>query len=387
MNARRVLAALAAVSAVAVLAACNRDQTAEPPAELVDIRQTLEVRKLWSRGIGGGAEKLQLALGLAEDQGVLYAAARDGVVLAMDPDTGRPRWETKLKEELSAGPGAGGDLVAVATSSGDLIVLEASTGKLRWRKGVGAEVLSTPLLAGDRVIVRTVDGRMLALEAADGTEAWTAEDVVPRLSLRGTSPPVRAGDAVVSGFDTGRVMAVTIGGGDILWQTQLTTPRGRSELERLADVDAAVHVDGQEVFAVGYQGRVAMIALDSGQLWWARDLSSYRGLALDGEQLYVATSDGDVVALKRRDGNVLWQQTGLKRRWLGPPALHGDAVVVGDFDGYLHWMDRDTGRFVARARPGDTRFAATPVVIDDRLFVIDDGGQIAAFRAGAGSGR
>jgi len=386
MNARRVFAVLAAVAAVAILPACNKDKTAEPPAELVDIRQTLEIRKLWSRGVGGGAEKLQLALGLAEDQGVLYAAARDGVVLALDPDTGRTRWEAKLKEELSAGPAVGGDLVAVAASSGDLIVLEASTGKLRWRKGVGGEVLATPLLAGDRLIIRTVDGRMQALDATDGTEAWTAEDVVPRLSLRGTSPPVRAGDVVVSGFDTGRVMAVTIGGGDILWQTQLTTPRGRSELERLADVDAAVHVDGQEVFAVGYQGRVAMIALDSGQLWWARDLSSYRGLALDGEQLYVATSEGDVVALKRRDGNALWEQTGLKRRWLSPPVLHGDAVVVGDFDGYLHWLDRGTGRFIARERPGRSRFSATPVVRGDRLFVIDDDGEVTAYRAGGRSG-
>jgi outer membrane protein assembly factor BamB len=386
MNARRVSAALAAVSVVALLAACNRDKTAEPPAELVDIRQTLEIRKLWSRGMGGGAEKLQLALGLAEDQGVLYAAARDGVVVAMEPDTGRTRWETKLKEELSAGPAAGGDMVAVAASSGDLIVLEATTGKLRWRKALGGEVLAAPLLAGDRVIIRTVDGRMVALDAADGAEAWTTEDVVPRLSLRGTSPPVRAGDVVVSGFDTGRVMAVTISGGDILWQTQLSTPRGRSELERLADVDAAVQVDGQEVFAVGYQGRVAMIALDSGQLWWARDLSSYRGLALDGEQLYVATSDGDVVALRRRDGNVLWEQTGLKRRWLGPPAVHGGAVVVGDFDGYLHWLDRDTGRFVARQRPGRSRFSAAPVVRGDRLFVIDDGGEVTAFRAGGRPG-
>jgi len=252
---------------------------------------------------------------------------------------------------------------------------------------LSGEVLAAPLVAGGRVIVRTVDGRLRALDATDGKEAWMVEDLVPRLTLRGTSPPVRAGDAVICGFDTGRVMAVSIPTGDILWQAQVSTPRGRSELERLADIDAAVRVAGDEVYAVGYQGRIAMIARDSGQIWWTRDLSSYRDIGMDEGQLYVSTSDGDVVAMRRRDGGVVWQQTGLKRRGLGAPVVHAGAVVVGDFDGYLHWLDPETGRFVARERPGSTRFATTPIVIGDRLFVIDDGGQVTAFQTGGGSGR
>ena len=165
------------------------------------------------------------------------------------------------------------------------------------------------------------------------------------------------------------MFAVALANGDILWQAQVSSPRGRTELERLADVDAAVRVSGDDVYAVGYQGRVAMIALDSGQIWWARDVSSYRGLALDDDQLYVSTSDGDVVALRRRDGSIVWQQQGLKRRGLGAPAIHGGAVVVvGDFDGYLHWLDRDSGRFVARERPGpDAHFATAPLVVGDRV--------------------
>jgi outer membrane protein assembly factor BamB len=138
---------------------------------------------------------------------------------------------------------------------------------------------------------------------------------------------------------------------------------------------------------VGYQGRIAMIALDSGQIWWTRELSSYRDIGMDDTQLYVAASDGDVVALRRRDGGVVWQQTGLRRRGLGAPVVHGGAVVVGDFDGYLHWLDRDSGRFVARERSGKTRFATAPIVIGDRLFVIDDDGEVTAFRAGGGAGR
>lgn len=378
---------LALLAVLAALAACDKDKTAEPPAELVDVKQTLPVERLWSTSVGGGGAKLRLALGLAAGDGVLYAASRDGEVRALDAATGRTRWEADTKAELAAGPSSGDGLLVVGTSSGMVIALEAGGGKERWRAQMGGEVLAAPLVAGDRVIVRTVDGRLVALNAADGKETWMVEDLVPRLTLRGTSPPVRAGDAVIGGFDSGRVMAVSIPTGDILWQAQVSTPRGRSELERLADIDAAVRVAGDEVYAIGYQGRIAMIARDSGQIWWTRDLSSYRDVGMDDDQLYVATSDGEVVALRRRDGGVVWQQTGLKRRGLGAPVVHGGAVVVGDFDGYLHWLDRDSGRFVARARPGNARFAATPLVIDDRLFVIDDSGEIAAFRAGAGSGR
>jgi outer membrane protein assembly factor BamB len=378
---------LALLSVLAALTACNKDKAAEPPAELVDIKQTLPVERLWSTSVGGGGEKLRLALGLAAADDVLYAASREGEVRALDAASGRTRWDSDFKVELAAGPSAGEGLVVVGTSSGTVIALEAADGKERWRARLSGEVLAAPLVAGGRVIVRTVDGRLRALEAADGKEAWMVEDLVPRLTLRGTSPPVRAGDVVFCGFDTGRVMAVSIPTGDILWQAQVSTPRGRSELERLADIDAAVRVAGDEVYAVGYQGRIAMIARDSGQIWWTRDLSSYRDIGMDEGQLYVATSDGDVVAMRRRDGGVAWQQTGLQRRGLGAPVLHGGAVVVGDFDGYLHWLDRETGRFVARERPGRTRFATTPIVIDDRLFVIDDGGEITAFRAGDGSGR
>jgi outer membrane protein assembly factor BamB len=207
------------------------------------------------------------------------------------------------------------------------------------------------------------------------------------LSLRGTSAPVQAGDAVIAGFDSGKVMAVALGSGDLLWQAQVSSARGRTELERLADVDAAVRVAGDDVFAVGYQGRVVMLARESGQVWWGRDLSSYRGLAIDDDQVYVATSEGDVVALRRRDGSILWQQQGLRRRSTGTPGVVGSSVVVGDFDGYLHWLDRADGRFVARERPGRDRIAAAPLVAGNRVYVIDEGGQITAFQSGDTAGR
>jgi outer membrane protein assembly factor BamB len=384
---KRSHAVFASLLAVLALAGCDKGKKAEPPAELVDLKPTLAVHELWTKGVGGGGEKLRLSLGLAYEAGALFAAGHDGTVVAIDPASGKARWSTDTKLDLSAGPGVGEGLVAVGTSDGDVVALDSASGKQRWRVQVNGEVLSAPLVAGGRVVVHTVDGRLRALSAADGKEQWSVEEPVPRLSLRGSAPPVLSGDNVLCGFDSGKVMAVALANGDVVWQAQVDVPRGRSELERLADVDSAVRVGGSDAYAVGYQGRVAMIALDSGQVWWGRDLSSYRGLALDDAQVYVATSDGSVVAMRRRDGTVLWQQDGLKRRQLSPPAVDGSAVVVGDYDGYLHWIDRATGKFVARQHPGGERISAAPVVADGRLFVLDEGGKIAAFKSGGSTER
>ena len=384
MNACR---ALVFVAALAVLAGCDKEKDVAPPAELVDLKATLAVKELWSVGMGGGGEKLRLALGLAGDSDTLYAASRDGEVRALEAANGRTRWRADLDVPLSAGPGAGPGLVVLGTNQGEVIALESASGKVRWKAKVRGEVLAAPLVTDERVVVRTVDARLRALAARDGKEQWVVDEMVPRLSLRGTAAPVLAGDAVVCGFDSGKVIAVSLAGGETLWQSQVSTPRGRSELERLADVDSAVRVAGNDVYAVGYQGRVAMLALDSGQVWWGRDLSSYSGLAIDDDQLYVATSDGDVVALRRRDGTVLWQQEGLKRRGLSTPGVVGNAVVVGDFEGYLHWLDRGTGTFVAREHPGGEKIASAPLVAGDRVFVIDEGGKIVAYRTGDAAGR
>jgi outer membrane protein assembly factor BamB len=379
--------AVACAAGLLLLAGCDKNKNVEPPAELIDLKPTLAVENLWDTGVGGGGEKLRLALGLAYDRDALFAASRGGKVVSLDPATGKARWSTDTRTELAAGPGAGAGVVAVGTSDGRVIALDPASGKQLWDVTVGSEVLAAPLVAGERVIVRSVDGRLHALDGATGKTQWTGEEPVPRLTLRGNASPAIAGETVLAGFDSGRVIAFALGSGDVAWQAQVTTPGGRTELDRLADVDGAVVVDGSDAFAVGYQGRVVMLALDSGQVWWARDFSSYRTPAIDAGQLYVAGSDGTVGALRRRDGTVVWQQEGLKRRGLSAPAVMGNAVVVGDFDGYLHWLDRDSGKFVAREHAGSTRFSVQPVVVDGRLFAIDDGGRVVAFASGPGAGR
>lgn len=376
---RPVRRALGAVALLALLAACSKEKDVDPPAQLVDFKSTLKVDRAWSASVSGDEPVLRLGLGLASDGERAYAAGAGGEVAAFQLATGRAAWRTRTKAALAGGTGAGAGLVVVGTGDGEVIALEAADGRERWRAKVGGEVLAAPAVGADVVVVHTVDGRLLGLDAATGKERWREEQQVPRLTLRGAGSPVIAGNLAVCGFDNGRVLAVNVEDGQVAWEAAVTPPRGRTELERLVDIDSAVKVSGQEVFVVGYQGRAAMLALDSGQLWWSREVSSHRGLDIDDDTVFVSTSEGEVVALRRRTGVELWRQDALKRRRLAAPGSIGGYVAVADFEGYVHWLDKASGALVARTRAGD-RVSNPPLVVGDLLLTVDDQGHVTAFR-------
>ena len=371
------------LAALLIAAGCSKDKDVEPPAALVKFPATLPVKKLWGEGVGGGKKQtvLRLGLGPAVDNGVVFAASHKGEVLAASLDTGRHLWVKRLKLPLSAGPGAGAGMVVVGSSKGVIVALDGATGRQLWRTHVNSELLSAPAVSEKMVVMRSVDGRLHGFNAHDGKEVWSLEQQVPRLSLRGTATPIIAKEVAISGFDNGKVMAVSLNTGDTVWDTTLASPHGRNELDRLVDIDSAVRAVGENVFATGFQGRTAMIALDSGQIWWAHDMSSYRGLAVDADNLYVTQSDGIVVALRQRDGSELWRNQKMKLRRLSPPVLTSTAVVVADFQGYVHWLDKGTGALVARERIAKERVSNAPVAVGDTVVVLTDGGKLAAYRA------
>jgi outer membrane protein assembly factor BamB len=371
------------LAALLIAAGCSKDKDVEPPAVLVKFPATLPVKKLWSEGVGGGKKQLVLRLGLgpAADNGLVFAASHKGEVLAASLDTGRHVWVKKLKMPISAGPAAALGMVVVGSSKGDIVAMDGATGRQLWRSKVNSELLSDPAIGEKAVVLRSVDGRLHGFDAHNGKELWSVEQQVPRLSLRGTATPIIVKDVAISGFDNGKVMAVSISTGDTVWDTALASPHGRTELDRLVDSDSAVHAVGDNVFATGYQGRTAMLALDSGQIWWGHDMSSYKGLAVDDDNLYVTQSDGVVVGLRQRDGSELWRNQKLRMRRLSTPALTSTAVVVADFQGYVHWLDKTTGELVARERIDKKRITTTPVAVGDTVVVLSDDGKLAAFRA------
>ncbi len=377
-----LLRASAAVVALAVLLiGCDSDKDVEPPAALVAIDAKLAVERVWSAGLGGKDRSLRLGLAPAAVDGKVYSAGGAGIVAAFDGASGHTLWRKDTQLPLAGGPAVGGGLVVVGASDGRLIALDAANGAQRWLVRLSGEVLSAPVVAPQAVIVRTVDGRVRGLALDSGKELWSNEQPVPRLTLRGVSRPVLAGDTVVCGFDNGKVVAYGTANGDVLWETAVSPPRGKTELERLVDIDGALAVSGHDVFVAGFQGRVAMVALDSGQIWWSREASSYRGIALASETIYMTSADSTVVAMRRRDGTPVWQQDRLARRGLTTPVLDGDAVVVADFEGYVHWLDEPSGALIGRIKAGGYRYTNAPVAAGGFVYLQNDAGELYALRA------
>ncbi len=349
------------------------------PVELTKFEPTLEIRRLWTSSLGKESDFMRVALRPTSDGDRIYAASFDGRVYAIDPESGKAAWRTELKQDLTAGPAIGENSVAVMGADGLLIVLEADTGTERWRADVDGESLAQPLIDDGLVIVQTIDNRLRAVSVFDGSPRWTIQQTTPALTLRGSASPIAAGGNVVAGFDNGRLLAVEAESGDIAWESMISPPSGRSDLERLADIDGQLAVVGQDIYAAGYQGTVASVAAESGQVLWQQEISTYVGVAADWTNLYTTNENGEVIAMARRTGAENWRSDLLLRRWPTLPVPFHTTVVVGDFEGYLHFFSNVEGEIVARTRLGKQAISSAPLVVGDRLFVQSDSGTLAAY--------
>ena len=301
------------------------------PTELLDFEQTLDVKRLWSAKLGDGSEFLRIALSPAGDGSRIYAASYDGKVSAYDPEDGGRIWRTETDVVLSAGPGVGAGLVVVAGYDGDLIALNAEDGSEVWRQNIVAESLARPLVQDDGVVVYTIDGRLRVFSVFDGSERWVFEQTAPALTLRGSAAPLLVGSTIIAGFDNGRLLAINLSDGTQEWEAILAPPSGRSDLDRLADIDSDMFAVDQDVYATGYHGRIASLAVESGQVLWAREISGLSGVTADWNNTYMIGDEGELLALSRRNGDDVWRQEALIRREPSAPVAFGTAVVVGDF--------------------------------------------------------
>jgi outer membrane protein assembly factor BamB len=364
---------------VILLAGCSLfgDKDEElPPAELQKFKQTLDLKKVWSAKVGGGSELLRLGLVPAGDGARVYTASQDGVISAFNPDNGKRLWRIELKISLSAGPGVGENMVVVTTENGEVIAFGAADGGELWRVGVSGESLAKPLVTDAGVVIYTIDGRLRVLSLFDGTERWSMEQDLPALTLRGLSSPIIVDNTIIVGFDNGKLMALELEAGNTEWESMISPPSGRSDLERLADIDGRLQAIGQDVYASGYQGRVVSLAAESGQILWAREISTYVGVGADWNNIYVAADSGELIALLRRNGGDVWRTDALLRREPTAPVSFGLTVAIGDFDGYVHFFSNIDGLPVARVRVGKGKISGAPIVIGDRLYVQSESGQL-----------
>ncbi|HEY7839979.1 MAG TPA: outer membrane protein assembly factor BamB, partial [Gammaproteobacteria bacterium] len=345
----------------------GKDNT-EPPSPLVEFQSKLNVIELWSASVGGGTAEQYLKLVPALSTQRLYVADSDGRVEALDATNGTRLWSTDVDERITGGPGVGENAVLVGTGEGGVIALDSETGRRLWRATVSSEVLSPPLKSEGIVIVRTNDGKVFALDGAKGTQMWIYDRTVPALTLRGTSSPVIVRGVVIAGFDAGRLAALDLRTGRLLWEVSVATARGRSELERMVDIDSDPLIVDDVIYVTTFQGQLAAVQLDGGRILWSRDISSYAGFTADESYIYLTDDNSNVWTFDRYSGATHWRQELLHARAATGPASIGNFTVVGDLEGYLHWMHKSDGSFVARTRLSSRRIIVQPLVAGKVLY-------------------
>jgi len=358
------------------------DDVTEKPKELVKFNSTLNVSQRWSANVGSDAKKLYVRLQPATDGDRIYAAGVKGKVSAYDVKTGRLIWQVDTEARLRGGPGIGDGLVLLGTADAELIALDRETGKQRWKTLASSEILAAPAAADGVAVARSIDGRIFGYESATGKRLWIYDSSVPVLTLRGTSAAVIHAGGVIAGMSNGKLVAIRLKNGELLWETRIALPRGRSELERIVDIDADPLVADGVVHVATFQGNIATIALENGRGLWNRKMSSHAGIGADRERLYVTDENSEVWSLERRSGSSFWKNNELRARKLTAPATIGKYVVVADLEGYVHFLKRDNGAMAARIRVGSSPIVASPVVIGDMVFINSSSGELTAIQVG-----
>jgi len=371
------LAVLAAVLSAGV-SGCGlfSSDTTRPPSPLPEFEPTLKVSEVWSRSVGDGIDDLYLRFYPLVVSDRIYATDHEGRIVALDREDGSRLWTTSLDVNIGAGVNGDDEVVAVGTQDGEVIALNAEDGKVLWRRELSSEVMALSPIDLGILVARTNDSRVYGLEAESGEIVWQSSQTAPLLLLRGQSRPVVDTGRAVIGYDSGKLVALSVVRGNLLWKLTVDVPEGASELERMVDIDGRIRIRDGIIYAVAYQGKIGAVALADGRLLWSREFSSYAGLDVDDDYVYVTDDEGRVWALDRITGGSVWKQDQLTYRQVTAPVVVGDFVVVADFEGYVHWLDKEDGRFVARRRVDSDGVLAAPVARDWRVYVLGNGGTL-----------
>ncbi len=361
------------------LSACAGSDNVQPPTPLQKLDHSIPVKRLWRTDTGEGNGKYYLRLHplIAADK--VYVVSATGQLGAFRLQDGGRIWSQKLEQRITAGVDGNADLLLVGAEDGRLTGLSPNAGELRWQQSLSSTVTAVSNVLDGRVVARTGDGYIYALSVESGKIVWKLNRPVPTLSLQGQGQPILARGAAIVGLDNGRVLLLSLKTGAVGWEKTVASPRGRSELERMVDIDGRMALDGSTLYVVTYNGQVAAIDARSGNLIWKREASSVTGVTLAPNALVFSDDEGVVWKLDRRTGIPIWKQDSLKFRRLTRPALLENYAVVADFEGYLHWLDIDTGKLVARGRADHAGVLSPPQVVDKRVIVLGQSGELSAW--------
>jgi len=352
------------------------------PAELTELTPSVSVTRLWSAQAGKGEGLLGARQAPAISDGRVYAAAVRGGVRAFDLQTGASVWHYESDLPLAGGPGVGDGLIVAGSLEGDVIALDAATGAEKWKAKVGDEVIAAPAIGQGMVFVHSNDGRLTAFDETSGQRRWFWTHETPALTVRGNSAPVLGPGYVFVANDDGTMTALSVADGHPMWDQTVAQAEGRTELERMADVDAAPVLDATTLYASSYKRQTVALDAPSGRPIWAHDSGGAGRVGVSADRIVVSGTSGTVWGLDKSGGSGLWEQDDLARREVSGVAIQGDYAVVGDLEGYLHWLKLADGAFAARVRMGKDPVRAAPVVADGILVAEDTDGRISAYRLG-----
>ncbi len=380
---------------VVCLSACNFFRGDEEidllaPVELENFDPQLEINRLWRQDLGDGPGDIRPMVVPAIDGDILYAGDYSGSLTAIDLTTGKRLWRTQLRNtRITGATGAGHGLVLVGTDKGLVIALDQTDGEQLWTATIASEILAPPATNGDTVVALSLDGKVYGLDARDGSERWVIDTSMPLLTLRGTAPPtvveaVRIGprllDVVFVGHDNGKIAAYSMQDGLTVWDTRVGVPEGRTDLERMVDVDGQPLFHNGTLYGVSYQGGLMAIQPETGRALWFQDASSVSGPAAFAGTLAITEADGRVRAFNASEGTELWSSSEYAHRQLNAPAVANRYVAFADFEGYLHFLDRRTGETIGRRRVDGSGVRSPTIGYGDQVILIDNSGGIAAYR-------
>jgi len=345
------------------------------PLPAFDAKATAQLNWQVSLGGSGGA-----GFAPAVRADTVYAASTDGALVSVDPATGTQRWRSNAGKPLSAGVGADESVLAVGTNKGEVLAFDAS-GKPLWQAKVPSEVSGPPKLADGTVIVWSLDGKIFGLSAADGSRKWVYQRATPPLTVRRFAGGIATRGGLFTGTAGGKLLAINVATGALAWEGNVATPKGATELERIADVTSLPVIDERQVCAAAYLGRVACFDALRGTLTWSRDFGSLGGLALDNRYLYLTDDKGAVQALDKATGASVWKQDKLKERFPSGPVVVGDYLGVVDTEGYLHLLDRNDGNLVGRLPTDGKVPVSQPVAAGNAAIWQSAGGNLVSASA------
>ena len=356
------------------------DEDEIKPAELVKFEQQVKIKKQWSTKVGGGNKKFWTSLRPVSNGETVFAADHEGKVSAIDIASGKRLWSTELDVAISGGVGYASGQVLVGSIEGEVYVLSAADGSVIWTATVSSEILASPQSNGEVVAVQTIDNQLFAFDAETGNALWQHEDDAPLLTVRGTSTALVTDRMILAGFDSGKLIAFNPENGSLIWESRLALPKGRTDLERMVDVDGEALLVDDVIYAVTYQGRLGAISRGTGRSLWFQDSSSHHAPAYSQEQVYVTEDEDAVRAFKAGSGQPVWINEQLFLRQLTGPARLAGTIAVADAEGYLHLLDPVDGHFVGRVKVDGSGVSAPMLTVGESLIVQANDGSVTAYR-------